>query len=200
MSNSDGDIERLEPERESAAVGARDQEQVLGQVREALGLVRRPRIAWRSSSVDRLAECELELGPQQRERRPQLVTGVGDELALARERGLEPVEQLVQRLAKTLDLVARCRDRQPLARRLGRDRRGPPAHRLDLAQRQAGEPVAEERREDQRDRACDQQLVAKAGQRLGAVLQRGADDEDAGAAARVTVVASTRDDSLSPAT
>ena len=64
-----------------------------------------------------MPQRELELGSQQRERRPQLVAGVGDERALAHECGLEPGEHRVERLAQPLDLVARLRHGQALARR-----------------------------------------------------------------------------------
>ena len=57
----------------------------------------------------RPAQRELELGPERRERRAQLVARVGDEAALSREPLLEAVEHVVQRLAETVDLVPRRR-------------------------------------------------------------------------------------------
>ena len=74
------------------------------------------RTAASSSSTGGAPHRELELGPEQRERRPQLVARIRDESPLARERGLEPAEHLVQRLAEPRDLVVRGRHRQPLTR------------------------------------------------------------------------------------
>ena len=124
-----------------------------------------------------MPERQLELRSQQRKRRPQLVAGVGHEVALAGQRRLEPAEHRVQRLAEALDLVPRVRHRQPLAGRLGRDRRRPPAHRVDRAKREARQEVPGAGRDEQRDRPGDQEHVAKLAQRLGAILERGADDE-----------------------
>src|SRR5581483_3960179 len=106
-----------------------------------------------------LAKRELELRPQSCERCPQLVAGVRDEAALALETRLEPAEHLVQRLAQALELVAGRRHGQPLAWCLGGDRRRTSAHRLDRAEREAGEQVAGPGREEERDRPCDQQLA-----------------------------------------
>ena len=175
------DVDVLDAERDPASVAARDQEQVLGELREALRLARRrghrgPQFGDRA----RLARGQLELGAEQRERRPQLVARVGDELPLTLEGRLEPVEHLVQRRPEPLQLIAGRRHRQPLAGRLGRDRGRAPAHRLDLLQRDAREAVADERGEEERDRAGDQELVAEARQRLRPILAGRADDEDAG--------------------
>ena len=55
----------------------------------------------------------------------------------------------------------RPRHRQPLAGPLGGDGRRPPAHQIHLAQRQPGQEVPRRRRDRQRDRPTDQQLVAQ---------------------------------------
>ena len=107
--------------------------------------------AARSSSGERpCGQGQLELGAEDRQRRAQLVAGVGDEGALVLQRVAEPVEHLVQRLPEPRDLVAGGGDRQALVRRGGRDLRGPRAHRLDRAQRRGGDPVAGDRGEEQR--------------------------------------------------
>src|SRR6266545_3015111 len=60
--------------------------------------------------VDRLdAERELELGATEGERRAQFVACVGDELALALERGFESPQHVVERLAEAFELVSRRR-------------------------------------------------------------------------------------------
>jgi hypothetical protein len=107
-----------------------------------------------------MAEGELQLGAQQREWAAQLVAGVGDEAALAIERLLEPVEHLVERDREVLQLVAGARDRKPLPGGVAGDRLRAAAHRFDRAQRHAGEGVACERGEGERQRAADDQLIA----------------------------------------
>ena len=117
-----------------------------------------------------MAQRKLELCPQKRQRGPQLVSGVGDEPALTLEPGLEPGEHRVQRLPEALDLVTGVGHGQALARRRGRDRRRPPAHRVDLAQRQAREQIAGQGCQHERDRPGDQELVPQPPQGLGPVL------------------------------
>ena len=171
-------VERLHAERQLPAIGAGDQQQVLGELGQAIDLLRRP--AHRLAQLLRraaVAQRQLELRAQQRERRSQLVPGVRDEVALALEGVLEPLEHLVQRLAEPLELVSSRGNREPLAGRLGRDLGRAPAHGLDRPERETGEKVPGDRGEDERDRACDQQLVAEAGQRLRVVPARRADDE-----------------------
>ena len=125
-----------------------------------------------------MPQRKLELGAKHRERRPELVAGVGDEVALAVDRGLEPVEHLVQRLAEPFELVPGRRNGKPLTGGVGGDGRRPPAHRLHLLQRQTGEEVAREGSEDQRNRSRDQQLVTEAGEGLCPVLASRTDDQD----------------------
>src|SRR5207247_4310900 len=55
---------------------------------------------------------------------------------------------------------------------------GAPAHGLDRAQRGAGEQIAAERSENERDGAADEEGGTQAAQGLGPVLARRADDED----------------------
>ena len=94
-----------------ALVGARDHEQVLGEPGEPVDLLRRG-AQCRAQLVGRAARAlgQLELGAQDRQRRPQLVAGVRDEDALALER------------------APRCgRASRSASRRGGGPRRRPPA-------------------------------------------------------------------------
>ena len=86
---------------ERALVGAGDQEQIGRERREPVGLLggRAQRILELGVRA-RMAQRELELRAQQRERSPELVARLGDEAALVLEGGLEPVEHLVQRLGE----------------------------------------------------------------------------------------------------
>ena len=142
-------IDGLDPEWQLPAIGTSQQEEVLRQLGEALGLIRRPADGC-SKLVHgrRLPQGELELGAEQREGRTELVAGVRNELALPLERRFEPVEHLVQGLAETLQLVASWRNREPLTRSVGRDRRGSPAHRLDLPKGDPRQQIAGARRKE----------------------------------------------------
>ncbi len=165
-------------EDQIALLRARDDEQVLGELNQAVDLGRRrrdrrPQLAL----VARVALGDLELGLVRGERGAQLVAGVVDEAALALERRLEPGERLVEGLAQPPELVGRRRDRQPLAG-VGRgDRRRAPPHRLDGAQRGRGRAVAGERGQQQGDRAADQQQRGEPAEGLVAVAERGADGD-----------------------
>ena len=110
--------------------------------------------------------------------------GVGDEGALPLERRLEPVEHGVQRLAQAVDLVVRAGQGQAPARLGGRDRGGLRAHRLHGAKGRRGEPVPEERGEDERGRPDDEELGEEPPDGLVAVVERRAEHEDARAARR----------------
>jgi hypothetical protein len=75
---------RRHAQLEAVAVGAREQQQVVGQPAEPLGLLDGRggrRLQVRAGGL--VARHELELGPQHRERAAQLVAGVGDERAFA---------------------------------------------------------------------------------------------------------------------
>ncbi|MEO9174183.1 MAG: hypothetical protein ABI317_01630, partial [Gaiellales bacterium] len=117
----------LAMDREHSLLDAGEQEQVIRQLGEPVGLLagRAQRLAQLGGGV-RLVERELDLGLEQRERRAQLMTGVSDEAALTLEaelqpfpRRLQPREHLVQSSAETTDLVPPRGDRQPLARFAG---------------------------------------------------------------------------------
>ena len=133
----------------------------------------------RSSQLARrppVAQRELELGAEQRERSAELVPRVGDEVALSLKGRLEAAEHLVERVPQAFDLVASAGNGKSLARYLGRDRRGAAAHGVDRTQREPREEIPRKRGEDERERTCDEELVAEAPERLGALLQ-GLSDE-----------------------
>ncbi len=113
------------------------------------------------------------------------MAGIGDEGALVLERLAEPLEHLVQGVAKSGDLVVARRYRQTAIGLRRRDLRRPRAHRLDRLQRRGGNPVGGERGEQERDRTAEQQQLREVGERLVAGLGRGADDDDLLAAPRL---------------
>src|SRR5205823_14857386 len=91
------DGERLAAKGKPALIEARKQEEVFGEPAQTLGLlgrrVQRPFELFRRA---RMAKRQLELGPQEGERCPQLVARVVEEAPLVLERGLEPREHVVQ--------------------------------------------------------------------------------------------------------
>src|SRR6266540_3962196 len=75
-------IERVEAQWQLPPVGSRDQQKVLGELRQAVHFLRRP--AQRLAELLRRAavvQSELELRPEEREWRAKLVSGVRDEVA-----------------------------------------------------------------------------------------------------------------------
>ena len=125
-------VQASQPQRQLAALGLGDRQQVLGELGEPVGLLggrgqRRPQLLGRAA----LGERQLQLGPQDRQRRAQLVAGVGDEGALVLQRLAEALEHLVQRRAEPSDLVVGRRHRQALVGLGGGDLRRPRPHRLD---------------------------------------------------------------------
>ena len=109
------DLDVLTPQRQPSLVGAGDQQQVLGEVGEVVGLLEGgvERLAQRAR-VAPVAQRGLELGLHDGQRRAQLVAGVGQEAALAFEGGLQAGQHLVERLAEAADLVVRVGQRQAL--------------------------------------------------------------------------------------
>ena len=179
---------RRRARRPAAAAGPGppgDHEQVLGQLDEAVGLLRRGRqrgtqLVGRAAAPQR----QLQLGPQDPERGAQLMAGVGRELPLAGEGGLEPVEHLVQRPAQPGDLVAGRRDGQALVGPRGRDARRPAAHRLDRPQRGGGDAPARDRGQHERHGPPAREQRAERPQRVVALPERGPDRDDPGPVGR----------------
>src|SRR6266511_1086775 len=130
-------------------------------------------------------ELELALGAKRRERRPELVTRVGDEAPLACQRRLQAAEHDVEGLAETGDLVLRWRKGKPPSWLRGGDRFRLAPHRLDRAESGRGEPVAGQRSEEQCERAADEQRHEQVLQRISSLLQRRSDDDDSLSALRV---------------
>src|SRR3954447_338147 len=125
--------QRLLAYREAAAGGAGQHEQVLGKLGEPVAL--RDGRDERNAllAADRAAaQGAFELRLDDRDRRAQLVAGVGDEPPLALERPPQPGEHLVGRLAGAPDLVPRRPERQLLGLAAERDGGRAPAPRLDL--------------------------------------------------------------------
>ena len=103
-------------EREAIAAAAEEcdrlaqlaeDQQVLGELGEVVALLERcdQRLA-RARTEPACPQRGLELGLHHRDRRAQLVAGVGDEVPLALEGPPQPVEHVVERLAQAADLVA----------------------------------------------------------------------------------------------
>jgi hypothetical protein len=108
-----GEIERLFAVQ--AALAARQGEQRLEEL-----LLLPPAVddvfAGRAKFVESeawIGERDLEHGPLHGERRPQLVRGVGDEVALRLEGGLQPLEQAVDDVCEVFQLVTRTRKGKP---------------------------------------------------------------------------------------
>ena len=125
------DRDLLGTHRQPPVVGAGDQQQVLGEVGQVVGLLQRRMQRFAHRRAVAVAHRRLELGLDDGERRAQLVARVGQEAPLALERGLEARQHLVQRLAEAADLVVRLGQRKALGAAAQRDLPGPPAHRLE---------------------------------------------------------------------
>ena len=163
------DRDRLLPQP-ATLLGLREQQQVLDEPLHALDLD--PYEALDPLHVARLdvrlAGEHLELAADDRQRRAQLVRSVGDEVTLAVERALEPVEHVVERVGERPDLVARARPRRSgrevagvdLARREAIRRSGPGDPRRD---EDAGRAApATERERAREDEACAPRRAGRA--------------------------------------
>ena len=114
-------LDRLPRDRQLALVEARDHEQVLGELGQPIDLL--PGRANGGAEVlgrALRAVCQLELRPQDRERRSQLVACVVHEDAFALHARLEPIQHQVQRLSQMMDLILGARQGEPLAASLQR--------------------------------------------------------------------------------
>jgi hypothetical protein len=104
------------------------------------------------------------------------VTRVGDECALAVERLLEAVEHRVEGLAEPRHLVVGAAHWQALPGIGLADLRGTKPHGLNRPQRGGCDPVARERRQQERHRPADQEEGEQAAEGLLVVLHRSPDD------------------------
>src|SRR6185437_9157621 len=82
----------------------------------------------------RVAEGDLHQGALACERASELVRGVGDEVALRLERGLETREEIVERVPELLELVVGAAEGQPLVQARRRDPPRGAGDRPDRAQ------------------------------------------------------------------
>ena len=168
---ADGD--RLRADGQATVAGAGDHEQVLGELGEMVALLDRGHE--RGPHLGRViarAQRALELGLEYGDRRAQLVARVGDEAPLALERAAQPVEHVVERLAQPPDLVAGGREREPLVARRERHLGGAGAHRVDGTERRAGQHVAEQRSDEDGQRAADRERGDQAAEDVVAVVGR----------------------------
>ena len=112
-----------------------------------------------------VAERKLEQRPLKRQRRPQLVRGIGDELALRPESTLEPFEQVVERGAELLELVVRPTESEAAVQAGGGDLPRRASDRAQRAQGASGDQPAQPDREHGHDRqsdtGVDEQLVER---------------------------------------
>ena len=104
----------------------------------------------------RVGEGHVDLGPQHRQRRAQLVAGVGDEAALRVERRLQPVEHRVEARGQIGHLAPRVPQRQTGVERL--DRQAPRCRRdrVQRAQHPPDQPPRHDPRREHDEREGDQ--------------------------------------------
>src|SRR5690606_23013123 len=114
-------------------------EQLLDEVSSALQTLLQSSEGGNALFLRRRALGELDLQAQRRERSPQLVGGVGNEIALGFERLAEPREQVIERGDERAHLL-----RSTLLRKRGQRRRGP---RLDGIRHVLERPEASRDRE-----------------------------------------------------
>ncbi len=100
----------------------------------------------------RVAEGHVDLGPHHRQRRAQLVRGVGDEPPLAVERRVQPVQHRVERVGQLLAPRRPARPADPLVQRLVRQPARGRGDLADRAQRPPGQHVRRRRRRRPRPR------------------------------------------------
>ena len=142
--------------RSCAGIRAREDEQRLDESREALDLRERA-LEVRPSRFGKVALEVLEPQPQRRQRRPQLVRCVGDELALRAEQLLQPADGLVEHRGERAHLgralvLGRARGEIAVP-----DRGGGLLEVSKRTDHERREPYADERGERQDDRSdCEQ--------------------------------------------
>ena len=104
----DGEVDRLAARQHLLAAGQHHQ-RVEQHLRAVGGLEHRlAHLAQVGDVGVRVGERDLDLGADDRQRRAQLVRGIGDEAALAVERAGEPVEHPVDRVGELAQLVVRA--------------------------------------------------------------------------------------------
>ena len=108
-----------------------------------------------------LAAQQVELAARDRDRGPQLVRGVGDELALALEGALEAVEHPVERVGEAADLGRATVDLEPPVELAGLDLGGEPGHPHERARDQGRDPDRDPEQDHEGDRAGGEEGAAQ---------------------------------------
>jgi hypothetical protein len=171
-------IDPFSPDRKGSLVGARDEEQFLGEPREALGFFGgRPQRGGKFVMGTWSAEREVELCAKKREGRPELMARVGDEAALVFDGRLKARQHVVQCDSQSGDLVTRVGQGEAGCLS-GSDCLCTAPQSLDGAKSAGGERVAAERCREQREREKGDELVPEVVERLGARFERAGDDRD----------------------
>ena len=124
---------------------------------------------------------QLELAPDDGDRRAQLVAGVVEEGPFPGGGVVDPVEHGVEPGGEGPQLGAAARDRQPLARLVGRDRVGLLDHRPDGLEHGAGQEPAAEDDHDRQDREPDAEGVLQLLLEVPRLVEAGGGHEDVSA-------------------
>jgi hypothetical protein len=151
-------VQRLGQELEPALVEAGEDEQVVDRARHPIDLLARaledPARCGRQVVG---AQADVDLRAHRRQRRAQLVGGIGDQAVLLLDALPDAVEHRVQRGGQVRDLVAGVRDDEAVVDAIEVDGRGAGGHAVDRAQRPLGKPPAAERRGQQSGRTGDEE-------------------------------------------
>ena len=151
-------------------LGAGEREHVADEPVELVEAAQQRRRCLRAGCARRFRGRAARPGRAARERRAELVGGVRDEVALAFERPLEPLEHAVERVGQDPDLSAAADRARPHRQVAGVDGGGDPGHAPKRGGDQARQPDARGDREQQRERSDDQERPPEARLRL---LHRG---------------------------
>jgi hypothetical protein len=112
-----------------------------------------------------VGERHVNLCAHDRERGAQLMRRVGDEVTLARERGVKPAEHPVECVRQLLQLVCRPRERDPLSEVLPGHAAGRGGDLAQWPQRPSGKPPAradsDHRHHAEREQVLDHQPVQR---------------------------------------
>ena len=150
-----------------AALGAGERQHVGDEAVELVEAAQQRDGAFVAAQLVGLAVEQLDLGAQHRERRAQLVRGVGDEVALALERPLEPLEHVVERRGQDPHLASRARPvRRATERSPALPRRRRAAIRRSGAAITCRERDPDGHREHERERADEHERAPQARLRL----------------------------------
>ena len=114
-----------------------------------------------------LALEQLDLSAQHGQRRTQLVRGVRDEVALAREGALEPLEHVVERGREHTDLSAGADRPGPQREIAGVHRGGHAGHALQRPRDQRRDQHTRRHRQRERERADQREGAQQARLRVG---------------------------------